>query len=93
MDGGYYLMGLKGSHPELFQGMPWSTDAVLAATLSRAQELSLKLHLLPAWTDIDTFADLVDFLARPHPPPQPGWRSDRTARELLAARAARDKAT
>ena len=89
-DGGYYLMGLKGPHPELFQGIPWSTGAVLEATLSRAQELSLQVHLLPAWTDIDTYGDLVEFLKLPHPPAQPGWRSDRTARELLAAR---DKAT
>ena len=84
-DGGYYLMGLKAPHPELFQGITWSTGAVLADTLSRAQDLALKVHLLPAWTDIDTYADLVVFLKLPHPPPQPGWRSDRTAREVLAA--------
>lgn len=84
-DGGYYLMGLKAPHPELFQGIPWSTGAVLNDTLSRAQDLALKVHLLPAWTDIDTYADLVVFLKLPHPPPQPGWRSDRTAREVLAA--------
>lgn len=83
-DGGYYLMGLKAPHPELFQGILWSTGAVLADTLSRVQDLALKVHLLPAWTDIDTYADLVVFLKLPHPPPQPGWRSDRTAREVLA---------
>lgn len=83
-DGGYYLIGLKALHPELFQGLSWSTGTVLADTLSRARGADLKVHLLPYWQDIDTYADLVDFLARPHPPLRPGWRSHRTARELLA---------
>jgi uncharacterized protein len=85
LDGGYYLLGLKAPHPELFAGISWSTDAVLADTLKRAGELSLTLELLPYWRDIDTYADLLAFLERPHPPFRPGWRSDRTARELLRA--------
>ncbi len=84
-DGGYYLIGLKSLYPELFEGLAWSTDTVLAGTLDRAAALALRVRLLPAWQDIDTSADLADFLARPHPRPQPGWRSDRCARELLAA--------
>ncbi len=82
-DGGYYLIGLKSLHHELFEDLPWSTGTVLADTLSRAAALSLKVHLLPLWQDIDTWADLLDFLKRPHSAPQPGWRSDRMARELL----------
>ena len=62
-----------------------ASDTVLADTLSRARGLSLRVHLLPVWQDIDTYADLADFLKQPHPAPQRGWRSDRTARELLAA--------
>jgi rSAM/selenodomain-associated transferase 1 len=86
-DGGYYLVGLQGLYPELFADIPWSTRKVLAETLSRTTELSLQVLLLPCWGDIDTYADLLAFLERPHPPRQPGWRSDRTARELLAAAA------
>ena len=85
LDGGYYLIGLKALYPELFAGLSWSTDTVLTDTLNRALKLSLRVHLLPYWQDIDTYANLLDFLKRPHPPDQPGWRSDRTARELLAA--------
>ena len=85
LDGGYYLIGLKALYPELFEGLSWSTDTVLTDTLNRALKLSLSVHLLPYWQDIDTYADLVDFLKQPHPPHRPGWRSDRTARELLAA--------
>lgn len=85
-DGGYYLAGLRAPQPLLFEGLPWSTDAVLAGTLRRAREFSLEVHLLPDWRDIDTYADLVAFLEQPHPPGRPGWRSDRTARDLLSAR-------
>lgn len=88
-DGGYYLIGLKGLHPRLFDGLTWSTGSVLADTLSRAQELDLKVHLLPYWQDIDTYADLVDLLTRPHPPHRPGWRSVRKAMELVAAAGAK----
>jgi len=82
-DGGYYLVGLTRPQPELFQGPAWSTPGVLEETLSRARALSLTVHLLPPWEDIDTFPDLEAFLARPHPPPRPGWRSHRLARDLL----------
>ena len=82
-DGGYYLVGLTSPQPELFRGLTWSTPAVLDETLSRARARSLSVHLLPPWSDIDTYGDLQAFLARPHPPPLPGWRSHRLARELL----------
>lgn len=58
-DGGYYLIGLNQHHPELFQGVPWSTAEVLAATQKQARELNLTLHLLPAWYDIDRPEDLA----------------------------------
>lgn len=82
-DGGYYLVGLKAPRPELFQGQAWSTATVLTETLERAEALSLTVHLLPSWPDLDTYDDLLAFLARPHPAPLPGWRSDLKARELL----------
>lgn len=83
-DGGYYLVGLRDPQPQLFAGISWSSDTVLADTLSRARELSLGVHLLRYWQDIDNYADLMAFLKRPHPSPRAGWRSDRIARELLA---------
>jgi uncharacterized protein len=58
-DGGYYLIGSSRPCPELFKSMPWSTDRVLALTLERAHRSGLRLHVLPAWFDIDTEADLV----------------------------------
>ncbi|MCX5892104.1 MAG: hypothetical protein NTW80_03880, partial [Deltaproteobacteria bacterium] len=67
----------------------WSSSTVLADTLTRTRELDLKVHLLPCWRDIDTFADLVDFLKRSHPAGQAGRRSVRAARELVAAAGAK----
>ena len=74
-DGGYNLVGLRSPQPELFQGVVWSTPQVLADTLSRARALSLAVHLLPSWPDIDTYADLVKFLEQDRTPNAPGWRS------------------
>ncbi len=83
-DGGYYLAGLKKRRPRLFQGISWSSATVLADTLEKAKELSLDVHLLPSWPDIDTIADLRAFAARPPLLEAPGRRSFLCARELLA---------
>jgi rSAM/selenodomain-associated transferase 1 len=57
-DGGYYLIGLRAPQPHLFEGIAWSTGAVLARTLEKAHARSLSVHLLPMWFDVDTAADL-----------------------------------
>jgi rSAM/selenodomain-associated transferase 1 len=59
LDGGYYLIGLRGPAPELFVGMPWSTDRVCALTRAKADALGLKTGLLPTWRDVDTIEDLL----------------------------------
>lgn len=58
-DGGYYLVGLREPHRELFTGMPWSTDQVLAETIRRARRKGLRVHLLRALADIDEPADVA----------------------------------
>lgn len=60
-DGGYYLVGMRQPHPELFREIPWSTEAVLPITLQRADRLGIRTKLLPGWNDLDTFEDLIDF--------------------------------
>jgi rSAM/selenodomain-associated transferase 1 len=57
-DGGYYLVALRRPAPALFQGIAWSTGAVLAQTLDRAAKAGLHVHLLPSWFDVDTGCDL-----------------------------------
>ena len=58
-DGGYYLVGMKQLHQEIFQGIAWSTERVLSQTLARAQGLSLSVAQTPPWYDIDTPSDLA----------------------------------
>lgn len=58
LDGGYYLIGLNRSVPDLFEGIPWSTDQVLKLTQEKARARGLKTALLPPWRDVDTIDDL-----------------------------------
>jgi hypothetical protein len=57
-DGGYYILGCKRVHTRLFEDIAWSTEAVAAQTLKRAAELSLAVHMLPVWYDVDDAASL-----------------------------------
>ncbi|WP_194775912.1 TIGR04282 family arsenosugar biosynthesis glycosyltransferase [Pararhodonellum marinum] len=60
-DGGYYLIGAKEAHQDIFQQMPWSTDKVLSETLSRSKAVGLHSFLLPTLSDIDELDDLKAF--------------------------------
>jgi len=57
-DGGYYLIGLRGLHRELFEDMTWSTAHVLPETIRRARAKGLNVACLPPWYDVDTPEDL-----------------------------------
>jgi rSAM/selenodomain-associated transferase 1 len=57
-DGGYYLIGMKQPQPELFRGIPWSTERVIPQTLAACHHLRLRVHQLPEWYDVDVAADL-----------------------------------
>ncbi len=57
-DGGYYLIGLKQSHWEVFEEIDWSTDRVLEQTLRRADEIGVEAKILPTGYDVDDGAAL-----------------------------------
>lgn len=57
-DGGYYLIGLTKSRPDLFTNIPWSTGSVMALTQQKAVAAGLKTALLPTWSDVDTIDNL-----------------------------------
>ncbi len=57
LDGGYWLIGLRAVHPPLFEGISWSSEAVLGQTLQRARALGLRIQLLRILADIDTEED------------------------------------
>ena len=58
VDGGYYLIGMKALHPEIFRDVAWGTPRVLQETLERARQTRLEVHLLEPWHDVDDWADL-----------------------------------
>lgn len=57
-DGGYYLIGLKRPQPRLLRDVEMSTPDVARDTLVLAEQLGLKVTLLPTWYDVDTVAEL-----------------------------------
>lgn len=61
-DGGYYLVALAAGaalRPEVFEGIAWSTPAVLEETLERCRRLGLAVDLLAEGSDVDTPEDLA----------------------------------
>lgn len=52
-DGGYYLIGLKRAHSELFANIAWSTATVFAETITAAKDASIETVILPLWYDVD----------------------------------------
>ena len=57
-DGGYYLIGLKKLHRQLFEEIDWSTERVLNQTVQRANEIRLEVKLLATRYDVDDDASL-----------------------------------
>src|SRR5215813_11133833 len=57
-DGGYYLIGVKKLHRDLFEQIDWSTERVLNQTRQRATEIGLEVKLLPTGYDVDDDARL-----------------------------------
>jgi uncharacterized protein len=58
IDGGYYLIGLRYPHPELFLNINWGTSHVFQQTIDIAQKLNLLMTPLIYLADIDRPEDL-----------------------------------
>jgi glycosyltransferase A (GT-A) superfamily protein (DUF2064 family) len=52
-DGGYYLIGMRKPYHRLFEDIDWSTERVFTQTMERARELTLSVHILPNFYDVD----------------------------------------
>jgi rSAM/selenodomain-associated transferase 1 len=61
-DGGYYLIGLRGPVPGLFQGIAWGTAQVLSRTLEILEARAIDRLLLPLWRDLDRPEELAPLL-------------------------------
>ncbi len=57
-DGGYYLVGARASHPDLFISDGMGTANALDALLTRARALGLSVHLTDPFYDVDVAGDL-----------------------------------
>lgn len=58
-DGGYYLVGAKAVHPELFEGDGMGTTNALEALLARARVLELSTGFTDRFYDVDVADDLT----------------------------------
>ena len=57
-DGGYVLIAVTGPRPELFAGVHWGSERVLAQTRERARAAGLRLLELETRQDVDRPEDL-----------------------------------
>jgi len=58
-DGGYYLLGMKAMHKNIFENKDWGTETVLEDTLSDLEQNDVEL--LEELNDIDTFEDMKHY--------------------------------
>jgi rSAM/selenodomain-associated transferase 1 len=58
-DGGYYLLGMKKSHPTIFNIKDWGTETVYKQTISKLIEN--KVYVLETLNDIDYVEDLKPY--------------------------------
>lgn len=63
LDGGFYLIGLRRYHPELFDEVPWSTAETMAVIEARARTAGLTVARLTSERDLDTPEDLYEWFA------------------------------
>lgn len=58
LDGGYYLVAMRGKLPDIFKPMSWGRPDVLVKTLERLHDASEPYCLGPWWYDVDRPIDL-----------------------------------
>ena len=59
-DGGYYLLGLNGPCPALFEGKEYSHEKVFEELMTEIKSLELEHYELETLNDIDTLEDMQD---------------------------------
>lgn len=56
-DGGYYLLGMRNYHPEIFEKIEWSTGSVYKQTTQKMVKLGGAISELKTLNDVDTIED------------------------------------
>jgi hypothetical protein len=59
LDGGYYLVGVRGPMPEIFRAIAWGRSNVLSETVARLRRAGTRYVLGPAWYDVDRWSDVA----------------------------------
>jgi rSAM/selenodomain-associated transferase 1 len=59
LDGGYYLVGVRGPMPEIFRAIVWGRSNVLSETVARLRRTGTRYALGPAWYDVDRSSDVM----------------------------------
>jgi len=59
LDGGYYLVGVRGPMPRIFRAIAWGRCNVLRETLARLRRGGTRYALGPAWYDVDRWSDVA----------------------------------
>ncbi|MGH7917462.1 MAG: TIGR04282 family arsenosugar biosynthesis glycosyltransferase [Candidatus Binataceae bacterium] len=59
LDGGYYLLGVRGPLPDIFRHIRWGRRTVLEETIARLKRDHVNYTLGPTWYDIDRWSDVV----------------------------------
>ena len=67
-DGGYYAIGCRRAHPDMFAGVEWSTGRVLEQTESALRTCGLTCERGETWYDVDGPVDLARLIAEPELP-------------------------
>jgi hypothetical protein len=68
-DGGYYAIACRRVHPEMFDGVQWSTPHVLEQTERAVRASGLSLERGDLWYDVDGPKDLARLMREPALPP------------------------
>ena len=59
MDGGYYLIGMKSNHAELFLNIDWGTGEVFSQTVLKIKKMGLSYGTVETLFDVDSLDDFL----------------------------------
>ena len=57
-DGGYYAIGCRRTHPEMFRSVNWSTSGACKETMTACHSVQLSTAVGETWFDVDEMEDL-----------------------------------
>jgi uncharacterized protein len=64
-DGGYWGIGAQRTHPQMFEGVAWSSGQEREQTLEACRRCGLSVATGPMWNDVDRPEDLQALLKNP----------------------------